>query len=193
MPHQHQFDQKSHHTQSPTLHYSRCPHDQTKKVCSMKASGHHLMKKYHRHIFSQVFTKFYNIWHLYICIWSYLSTLTSKTKQGNIFRMKTVLNTNSASWCTINQSCIKSRTGELIQPNSGGAWCSGKSSIGERDYYYWASPPNSIQNCKKKYLCIHVLNYTCIIDLQKGCCTLPWGGGERRIFVSKHNHNNTTN
>ena len=43
MPHQPQFDERGHCKQSPTLHYSTPPHDQMKKICSMKASGYHLI------------------------------------------------------------------------------------------------------------------------------------------------------
>ena len=41
--------------------------------------------------------------------------LTSKTIKGNIFSVSAVLNTNSASWCTVNQLCISTGTGELIR------------------------------------------------------------------------------
>ena len=47
-PRQHQSDQSSHHTQSPTGHCSRSPDDQTNLLSSsnfLKTSGHHLMKE----------------------------------------------------------------------------------------------------------------------------------------------------
>ena len=50
--------------------------------------------------------------------------LTSKTIKSNIFGMCTVLRTNEA--CTINQSRVKTGTGQWIEPSWGGAWCSGK-------------------------------------------------------------------
>ena len=53
---------------------------------------------------------------------------TSETKKDNIIRMGTVFNANSSSWSTINQPCIRTGAGQLIQPGCGGAWCSGKSS-----------------------------------------------------------------